>query len=248
MTFIVQVPAPHCRLGIIGLVLLGLLLLGASAAHSTVTARADDPGFSEVARQVEVGRRLRVSGLLLETRGEVELDLDRFEVFTADTLILAGDKPVEIPDTAYFRGSIVGSPETRVVLGFRSEGVIEGLITGGDEVWQISSRVRLSGLGAQRLSILEEFEDRPFDCQTQTSPIDDFLFEPAASDAEGSDHLPAGTYSYSARVAVDTDWEFLNKFDGDVSAATNYVADLFAYSSTIYEAEVDTSLYISYLK
>ena len=248
MASIVDSRDAQIRLGVIGLAVLGLLLLGATAAHSSVTANAEDPQLSDVARSVSCRGRLRVSDLFLETRGLVQLDLERFDVFTDDAFVLAGDKPVQIPDSAYYRGSIVGSPGSRAVLGFKRGGLIDGLITSGDEVWRVSSEAKLSGFGADRLSILEEFRDRPFDCQTGENMAGDPAWLPEGTEGAEPEALPAGIYSYSARVAVETDWEFLNKFGGNVNVATDYVADLFAFSSAIYEAEVDTSLYISYLK
>ena len=244
----IESPGSHSRLVVIGLVLLSWLFLGVTAAHSSIEVGAEDPGLTDIARQISRGGRLRVSGLYLETRGTVQLDLDRFEVFTQDARILAGDRPLAIPDTAYYRGTVVGSPGSRAVVGFKSGGLIDGLITDGDEVWRLSGKARLSGFGAERQSILEEFRDRPFDCQTETIPPADSYLDSMEPSGLESDGLVAGTYAYSARVAVDTDWEFLQKFGGDVAAATDYVADVFAFSSTIYEQEVGTSLYISYLK
>lgn len=248
MTLIVESQDSLYRLGVVGLAVLGLLLLGSTATHSSVSISATDPQLADVARSVSNRGRLRVSDLHLETRGLVQLDLERFDVFSDDALILAGDQPVEVPDTAYYRGSIVGTPGSRAVIGFKSGGAVDGLITSGDEVWRMSNETKLFGLGSERLSILEEFRDRPFDCQTGETVTPDTSWLPDGSENSTLERLAAGSYSYSARVAVDTDWEFLDKFGGDVSAGTDYVADLFAFSSTIYEAEVDTSLYISYLK
>ena len=52
--------------------------------------------------------------------------------------------------------------------------------------------------------------------------------------------------AYTARVAVESDWEFYQRF-GSVTAATDYVADLFAYASAIYDQEIATDLQVSYL-
>ena len=52
--------------------------------------------------------------------------------------------------------------------------------------------------------------------------------------------------SHTARIAIETDWEFFQKF-GNATAATDYIGDLVGYSSTLYGAEIDTSLQISHI-
>jgi Metallo-peptidase family M12 len=47
--------------------------------------------------------------------------------------------------------------------------------------------------------------------------------------------------TYTARVAVETDFEFYSLFN-NVTAAATYVANLLGYSSTIYGAEINTGL------
>jgi hypothetical protein len=132
-------------------------------------------------------------------------------------------------------------------MAFRASGEVNGLIVSDGEVWHVSSRAQLAGLSGQRLEILEENSDRPFDCQADrlaaNQPMDWLV-----DDRQVESSAQAVDYSYTARVAVETDWEFLNKFGGDVDEATDYVAELFAFSSSIYEDEVDTSLFISFLR
>ena len=226
-----------------------LLISIAGRAQGEVSVRADDPQLSASARAVPHDGTLRLESLFLETRGEMDLELTRFPVFTDDAVILAGEKSIQVPEHAYFRGSVVGLPSSRAVLSFKTSGVIDGLIISDGELWHLSSRAQQAGLSGLRLDILEENADRPFECQTDRlgSSVPVSLPESLMPGAESSQPR-AVSYSYSARVAVDTDWEFLNKFGGDVNAATDYVGDLFAFSSAIYEDEVDTSLHVSYLK
>jgi hypothetical protein len=62
---------------------------------------------------------------------------------------------------------------------------------------------------------------------------------------EGS--LAEATVSHTARIAIETDFEFYSLF-GNTTDTVDYILELFAYSSTIYEAEVDTNLLISYIR
>ena len=53
--------------------------------------------------------------------------------------------------------------------------------------------------------------------------------------------------AHTARLAIETDFEFFQLFGNDVDAR-NYVADVVAFLSLVYEDEVDTSLAVSYLR
>jgi hypothetical protein len=55
---------------------------------------------------------------------------------------------------------------------------------------------------------------------------------------------PQPLFAYTARVAVETDFEFYSKFN-DATLATNYVGNLLGYSSTIYSTQINTSLVVS---
>jgi len=231
------------------LLLVFFLLSRVAGAQDDLLVRADDPQLASLARGISEGAGLVIQGLDLQTLGEVELEFERFTVFTEDAVILAGEQQVQVPDNAYFRGAVAGLPGSRAVLSFKASGGIDGLIISDGELWHVSSRAQLAGLAGQRLDILEENIDRPFDCQSgQLASAEPFSLVDEATAAVSDSLLQAVDYSYSARVAIDTDWEFLDNFDGDVVAATDYVGDLFAFSSSIYEDEVDTSLFISYLK
>ena len=58
--------------------------------------------------------------------------------------------------------------------------------------------------------------------------------------------MPLQLTNYTARIAIETDWEFFQKF-GNATAAADYIGDLLGYSSTVYVAEVGTSLLVSHL-
>lgn len=230
--------------------LIALAVLAApswSRAAPTVDAR--EPELAVAARTVPLGGELRLRELFLETLGPVELELERFRVFAEDAVILAGDSPLPVPAHAYFRGRIAGRPGSIAVLSFKFDGAIDGLVLSAGELWRLASDDGRALLNATRLDVLEESRERPFTCDVPRLTAANAATElPAAAVEPGTGSLETIDFSYTARIAVDTDWEFLQKFGGDVVAATDYVGDLFAFSSAIYEAEVDTSLYIGYLK
>ena len=212
-----------------------------------------DTGRSDLAAQVQAlttGEALQLTDLYLDGLGPVALELERFRVFAEDARMLRGNRVNPLPNNVYLRGGVEGFPDSLVVLSFRERGTIGGLLVVNGEYWEVSGRAGVGGLLAQRSEA--EVEGAPFECLT-----DDLQEEPdrtaAMSDAGSVDAdlmaaSPSGGFNYTARVAVETDWEFLNRFGGDQAAATDYVGDLFAFASSIYEAEVDTSLQVSFLR
>ena len=52
--------------------------------------------------------------------------------------------------------------------------------------------------------------------------------------------------SYTAKVAIETDYELFQKF-GNTTAETDYITDLIGFSSAIYDQEIATDLQITYL-
>jgi len=209
---------------------------------------ADNPGLGRIARELAPGGLLRLEGLHLERLGPRALELERFSVFSEDAEIrIDGVSSGRVPDNAYYRGAIEGMSGSLVVLSAREQGDIRGYVVAPDGYWVLVGRSGVSGVATRRFDLEEEFAGRTFDCQTDSLPGS------FAADGEISGIAPAETtaaltsgFSHTARVAVETDWEFFNLF-GNTTDATDYVGDLFAFASSIYESEVDTSLFVSHL-
>jgi hypothetical protein len=208
---------------------------------------ASRPELASVARQLPPRAGLRLEDLFLTELGSVDLELERFRVFAEDAELQSAGAPREIPDNAYFRGSLAGLPGSLVVLGFHERGNITGLVQLDGDFWQIEGRAGVAGLESRRIDPAVDFPREPFDCLTDGLPAAE---RAPSSRTGGSQELESplpGAVSYAARVAVETDWEFLDLFAGDEVAATDYVGDLFAFSSSIYEGNIDTALVIGHL-
>ena len=177
-------------------------------------------------------------------------DQERFlSCFADDAEIRSGGAILAPPDNAYFRGTLEGLPGSLVVLSFRQRGGVGGLVLANGDYWKIEGRRGVAGLDSRRVDSATDFPHEPFDCLTDGLPVTGMT---DSSGAGGPQQLvsppPQAVTSYAARVAVETDWEFLDLFSGDQAAATDYVGDLFAFASSIYESEIDTSLHISFLR
>ena len=207
---------------------------------------AGQPDLASVAQTLPHGGSMRLAGLFLAEFGVVQVEAERFRVFAEDAQVWRGAAPGAVPRNAYFRGSVNGFPGSLAIFSFRERGSIGGWILVDGSWWRISGRAGVGGLASEKLH--PQLAGDPFDCLADALPdplgvaTDSLETTPEAPEA-----APAGTFSYTARVAVDTDWEFLALFGGDETAATDYVGDLFAYSSAIYEAEVGTSLLVGSL-
>ncbi len=185
---------------------------------------------------------LRLEGFQLESEGPaVALELERFRVFAPNARVVLhgpeGDTYLPAPGNAYFRGRIDGLPESSAVISVLEAGGIRGLIFHDNRIWMLGNARGANGPG-DTLTVREiegtELVGRPFQCSAGSLP--EPPAEPATAPAPERNAVVA---SYTARVAFETDDEYLALFGGNATAATNYIGDLVAYSSTIYEAEAD---------
>jgi hypothetical protein len=232
------------------LLLAGMMTPFAVAAEPTIT-NANQPDLPEVAQGVPMGGLLRIADLDLDQFGNVDLEIERFTVFAPDVKILIdGQAPISAPNNAYFRGSINDLPNAIVVLTVPEHGKMRGIITDKSGVWRLSGNSGRSapGLGNKKLDEDEIAKLPPFICNTDKLPINIGNFVGGTSSVTSSDTaaLPANV-THTARVAVETDYEYYAKF-GNATAATDYTGDLFAYISTVYEQEANTNLVISFLR
>jgi hypothetical protein len=237
----------YSRLVLFGLV--GFVLLAASTEAQRPAVDASRPDLSDIARALALDGRLRLENLFLDQLGTVQLELERFRVFAEDARIGGEGRWRPAPANAYLRGAVEGLPGSLAVLSFRERGGIGGWIRIDGDFWQVTGRKGLAGLASVKIDPDALPGRAPFDCLADSLPGSQGVRVSSGSLDSLTPAEPLGaSYSYSARVAVETDWEFLDLFGGDEAAATDYVGDLFAFGSSIYEAEIDTSLYVSFLR
>lgn len=182
----------------------------------------------------------------------VDLSLERFEAFTADTVITVhgakGDSTLPVPANAYFRGAVDGRTGSIAVMTALESGEVRGLVFDGGKAYVMANDPRAGRLAARPIDLERE---APKSAQGFQCGADELRLPPvlptsptAASGPEATTSYT--TASYTARVAVETDFEFYQKFNDSTNLA-NYVADVIAYSSTIYVKEIQTSLVVSSL-
>jgi len=240
------------------LVLTAALMTTGLAADSQVDFA--DPGLLPAAIAVPVGERLRIDGVELPgLPGRSALELRRFEIFAPDAQIVVhgsdGEETLAAPANHYFRGYIDGARASTAYLSIRASGEARGILSDGGRYWIVGNfdgKSRLPRLVVREVPDSALAQDQSeFSCGTG-----DLAMEPGealrgmiSTSASTPALAPAvgGGTTYTARVAVETDNEYLTLFAGNTNDATDYIGDLLGFSSGIYAAEVDTDFYISFI-
>jgi hypothetical protein len=241
-------------------ILMGFVLLAASMPASAAVPVVKSRNLARAAAVAPVaGKRVRLEGIRKAGTGETTaFELERFEVFTPDAKITVhgphGDEVLPPPANAYFRGTVAGRADSRVFLTVLPDGTAQGVVNEGEESYLIGGdgepEAKAKGakapLAMHRVDLrdLKASRGKGFSCDNELLP-------PGRSTLDGLDFAAPVEKSltgvtekvgaYTARVAIETDYEFYTKF-GNSTTATNYVGNLIGYASTLYQAEINTNL------
>jgi hypothetical protein len=237
------------------------------AAESRPVVQSRD--FAATAGGLAAGARLRLEGVQVADTGEAAaFDLERFEVFAKDAKITVhgdqGDRVLPAPANTYFRGTLADKPDSRVFLARLADGGTQGMVSEpGGEIYFIGGDPAASGeakalggpLEMHRVDPVLLKSSRAGDvttCGNATLPegpgnqMLDFGSLAPLPAAPADNDVWATTDLYTARLAIETDYEFFQIFN-DATAATNYVANLVGFASTVYAAELNTGLVVQSL-
>ena len=243
----------------------GLVLLAGSPVEGAVPA-AQVIRSRDLARTagLALGSRLRLAGVQVADTGEAaEFLLERFEVFAPDAEItIHGDggrtEVTPAPANAYFRGGIDGEPGSRVFLAVLADGGgVQGIVERAGETYLIGGEDEpAKALGAplemRRVepAMLKASRGQGFTCGNGELPQSSLPFLDPQAGSKAAALVPATANavipSHTARVAIETDYEFYALFNNTINEV-NYVANLIGYASTVYTAEINTSLVVQTL-
>ncbi|MEO8275469.1 MAG: M12 family metallo-peptidase [Thermoanaerobaculia bacterium] len=223
----------------------------AAGVGSAAAARA-------VAREVPEGGSLVLTDVLDIGTGEsISLDLVRFDLLAPGARMVvhedSGDRWQELPQHRYFRGTVAGHPEMRVALALHADGEMRGIVMAPGETRLLgasSSAARAAGrLEARTVLSLELATRHPFTCANPEDPglsiSRALLFDTVAATGAIPVSRPEGA-SHRVVYAVETDFEFRQKF-GNLNEEADYVSDLLAFISTIYQSEIDSQVLLGQL-
>jgi hypothetical protein len=231
------------------------VVCGVCALLTSVVSGSNIDGRSASGPETTTTTTLAVKAHLTESGPVEALVLERFEVFAPDVTIVLhtcdGDQIVTPPANSYFKGHVSGRDASRVYLVHFEDGTIRGVVAEGNRHWVLGGNAFAKSddwmiEGREIEPVVEMNHDAAgFVCET------DLLRKPPvewaiADDTDVTKGAATKSAAYTARIAVETDNEFFNKF-GNVTDAINYVADIIAYGSMLYSAEVSTSWILQHL-
>ncbi len=194
-------------------------------------------------------RRLRafdIADFPLNGNRRVDLRVRRIDVFSTDAQVVLGsgegDRPLARPDVTLLSGEVVGKPGAIVFLGLSPHGT-HGYIQFPDEMFIISTRAGNTVIYS--LTALPEGLLTLPDFQCDVIEVVDRI---GADVRRGQTANGASVQCRVVDIAIETDWEFTQIFDGDTEASSAYATILIGAASEIYSRDVFTTLKIVFLR
>lgn len=241
---------------------LALALPALAVAEPPPAATLAITELAERAADLALDEPLRLTGVRSTAEGrEVVLEVARLEVFPPDAIVVvmsdAGEQRLGPPANVYLGGRIEGEPGSRVLLTLLEGGEIRGLAVRDGEVEMVGGDDRPARVGdalelvrVTPAAIERATATHGFTCDADLLEPADLVASLAAApmETDGPPSLPQPlAATRTARVAVDTDFEFYQKFNR-TDRAINYIGDLVGYASLVYAAETNTSLNAHYIR
>jgi hypothetical protein len=218
------------------------LLTDAAALHASISSKQ----FLSDAGKLKTTTSVRL--LDLDNKA-LELRLRPVEVFSADASIIVmtadgKEQHLPIPKTHFF--VIDGNPSANGLIAVYADNQVEGLV-------QIDGQNRrvIADQGDLKLAQLKSPEPaaKPFQCANDAIGA---AGQRSINTTGSAPTLPLNPNvvlaTRTARIAIDTDEELLTRFGGNATTATNYIANLIGYISTIYDAQVQTNMQVSFVR
>jgi Metallo-peptidase family M12/Regulator of chromosome condensation (RCC1) repeat/Dockerin type I domain len=152
--------------------------------------------------------------------------------------------PTEVPETHFFGGSIVGVEGSSAFISVTPAGVF-GWVQTEDSRFMITSgpftNPHAPAVFDMASDAFQAIEMEPFLCEVLARP--DATEQEAPPSSGNSSMLPN---CRTVELALDTDQEFLAKFNGNASAAIGYIQTLVAGGDEIYRRDLALQLRIAY--
>ncbi|GAB4314762.1 MAG: hypothetical protein Kow0074_01950 [Candidatus Zixiibacteriota bacterium] len=208
---------------------------------------------AEVRNRLQDGTTLLITGLPIDTRHTVDLELERFTIFGPSTQIIVQDGggpfQVPVPEVALYRGTVRGDPASRVFLGVGPDQA-SGFISYAGTSYSISSgpaqrlaasvglQCFVSELGAGR-----SVSNDAMECGTRWQDLPDISSWSAGG--QSTDPSPAVRVCY---MAVVCDYDLYNRMGGNVDATAGYIAQLFGAASVLFEHDFGITLTLNLIE
>jgi hypothetical protein len=188
----------------------------------------------------------------LDTVRRVDLEVTRFEVLAPDARIVAasasGEREIGRPDVVLLRGRVAGEAGSAVFLGLSPHGN-NGYVTVGGATHIVSSGPAGKDLDTVIYDLAavdpEKVAATPFVCGAD---LLEHPVLPAIEEQVRTGGTPAGGGCQAAEIAIETDYEFTELFEGDTDASSTYATALLGACAEIFVRDVGTNLQIVFLR
>ena len=191
---------------------------------------------------------VKVTSIDLGTRKNQALVLSAVKNPASEAIIVVdgkdGERFLPAPNVKILSGYVDGYPDSLVAIGVGTKGV-HGLVRLEDEYFVISTGSYQEKEDRWSEAAFHSLKDLPlkdtFNCEAIPAP--------QSKKARPVQHRAVGDGCRTARIAIDTDYEYTQSlFGGDQTAASEYAAIVMGILTEIYQPQVKLSWEISYLR
>jgi hypothetical protein len=233
-----------------------LWIAAGPAARAAQEAVRLDPGVASSLLRLTPGNSLAVADWPVSPGVRQEVELTRIEIYAPGARIVKIEKgrAVELPRSrlVFFQGRSVDDPEARLVVAVDPD---SRTLEGTAYTRQGRLDLKPAAAGGYLVSTAEGLgksaQEPAWSCeQEQNLAVRESanLFPPVAAEkALPALELGKAVSLQTATIAVDTDNELMSlKFANNSTAATNYIANLFANMNVMYERDLAVRLLQGY--
>ncbi len=228
------------------------LALAVATAHGQTPVPLPRDVADAVAGPVRAGDHVVVPSLALDDGSTVSLDLEAFDVFAPGADLIEyterGPRRLAAPADRYFRGTVIGDPDSVVVLVSGTK--LRGFVYTKKQLYAIAPDrdVYADDLPdpTSRLRRVDPERDRPagmppFHCDVESVPAPPGAGMSTTALGAPISGQPMWTSTvYTVNLAIETDYELYTKFGSSTSAELRFIGDLTAAASAIYWRDVKT--------
>jgi uncharacterized protein (DUF2141 family) len=244
------------------------LVMSPAANAAGMQSRIDHDAFSGLRLPLRAGAKVAVNRVPLLDGQVGTLDLESFDILSSDAVLAVyGDNGsvtyAKFPATRYFRGRVAGDATSMVFLAIRETGEVAGFVMQKDRRLMVRTQrklvpTRLNPRNIDEQVLVEEassaddmdpISSTAFHCNVENTqiPVRQSLLHATSNGLLKpiSETLSATGTRY-LRIAVSTDFELYTRRGSSVPNISQYIVDLLAAASVVYQRDLKTELTLVY--